>query len=256
MQQDEQPLGFIEFAYRNHDTFSESELELVESLAQQATLAIQLTRLAEEAQQLALLQERTRMAREIHDTLAQAFGGILMQLQAATYFETTQPQKAHAHLLTAQALAQEGLAEARRSVWTLYLETTEYEDLAKAIAKFIEQAPSDQPTSVDLAIDGTPYRLHPDLGLNLLRIAQEAITNALRHANAQTIQAHLKYDSQAIELSICDDGCGFEPQSPTRGFGLLGMQQRAARIGATWHLVSQAGQGTTITITPANPALP
>jgi signal transduction histidine kinase len=74
------------------------------------------------------------MAREIHDTLAQAFGGILMQLQAATYFAATQPQKAQNHLLTAQALAQEGLAEARRSVWTLYLETTEYEDLAKAIA--------------------------------------------------------------------------------------------------------------------------
>jgi signal transduction histidine kinase len=255
LKQDEQPLGFIEFAYHNRETFSESELELVQSLAQQATLAIQLTRLAEEAQQLALLQERTRMAREIHDTLAQAFGGILMQLQAATHFAVTQAEKAQNHLLTAQALAREGLAEARRSVWTLYLETAEYEDLAKAIAKFIEQTPSDQSTSIDLAIDGTPYRLHPDLGLNLLRIAQESITNALRHANAQTIQVNLRYHLQTLQLSIRDDGCGFEPQSPTRGFGLLGMQQRAARIGATWHLVSQAGQGTTVTVSIADPML-
>ncbi|HIK42297.1 GAF domain-containing sensor histidine kinase [Thermoleptolyngbya sp. M55_K2018_002] len=256
LKQDEQPLGFIEFSYHNRETFSESELELVQSLAQQATLAIQLTRLAEEAQQLALLQERTRMAREIHDTLAQAFGGILMQLQAATHFATTQSEKAQNHLLTAQALAREGLAEARRSVWTLYLETAEYEDLAKAIAKFIEQTPSDQSTSIDLAIDGTPYRLHPDLGLNLLRIAQESITNALRHANAQTIQVNLRYHLQTLQLSIHDDGCGFEPQSPTRGFGLLGMQQRAARIGATWHLVSQAGHGTTVTVSIADPMLP
>ncbi|GAB4145824.1 MAG: hypothetical protein Fur0046_23540 [Cyanobacteria bacterium J069] len=256
LKQDEQPLGFIEFAYHNRETFSESELELVQSLAQQATLAIQLTRLAEEAQQLALLQERTRMAREIHDTLAQAFGGILMQLQAATHFATTQAEKAQNHLLTAQALAREGLAEARRSVWTLYLETAEYEDLAKAIAKFIAQASSGQSISINLAIDGTPYRLHPDLGLNLLRIAQESITNALRHANAQTIQVNLRYHSQTLQLSIRDDGCGFEPQSPTRGFGLLGMQQRATRIGATWHLVSQAGHGTTVTVSIADPMLP
>jgi signal transduction histidine kinase len=253
LRQDEQPLGFIEFAYRNRGTFSDTELELVQSLAQQATLAIQLTRLAEEAQQAALLQERTRMAREIHDTLAQAFGGILMQLQAVTYFASTQPEQAQTHLLNAQALAQEGLTEARRSVWNLYLDAAEYEDLARAIAKFIEQNLSSQAVPINLAIDGTPYPLHPDLGLNLLRIAQESITNALRHAQTQSIQIYINYSVQALQLSIRDDGCGFEPQSPTRGFGLLGMQQRAARIGATWHLTSQPGQGTTITVSLPHP---
>jgi signal transduction histidine kinase len=250
--QDEQPLGMIGFACRNRETFSESELELVQSLAQQATLAIQLMRLAEEAQQAALLQERTRMAREIHDTLAQAFGGILMQLQASTYFAETQPDQAQTHLLTAQALAQEGLAEARRSVWTLYLETTEYEDLAKAIAKFIQQTTSRQSIPIQFTIEGTPYALHPDLGLNLLRIVQEAIANALHHAQATTIQVHLSYSAQMLRLTIRDDGCGFDPQSPTYGFGLLGMQQRASRIGATWSLISQANQGTTIMITLTN----
>jgi signal transduction histidine kinase len=256
LRQDEQPLGFIGFGCCIRKAFSENELELVQSLAQQATLAIQLTRLAEEAQQAALLQERTRMAREIHDTLAQAFGGISMQLQAATYFADTQPKKAQIHLLTAQALAQDGLAEARRSVWTLYLETSEYEDLAQTIAKFIEQTASGQSAQIKLAIDGIPYRLHPDVGLNLLRIAQESITNALRHAHAQTIQIYLSYGPETLKLTIHDDGCGFEPQSPSRGFGLLGMQQRAARIGATWHLVSQSGLGTTIVVTIANPTIP
>jgi signal transduction histidine kinase len=252
LRQNGQPLGFIEFGYRNRETFSENELELIQSLAQQATLAIQLTRLAEEAQQAALLQERTRMAQEIHDTLAQAFGGILMQLQAATYFSQTQSEQAKTHLLTAQALAKEGLAEARRSVWTLYLETTEYEDLAKTIAKFIEQTQPRQATPIHLTIEGTPYSLHPDLGLNLLRIAQEAITNALRHAHATIIQVHLTYSAQVLQLTIRDDGCGFEPQSSTHGFGLLGMQQRTSRIGATWNLMSRPGQGTTIMITLPN----
>jgi len=250
--QDEQPLGLIGFGCPRK-TFSENELQLVQSLAQQVTLAIQLTRLAEEANQSALLQERTRLAREIHDTLAQAFGGISMQLQAAAYFAMTRPETAQSHVLMAQNLAKDGLAEARRSVWTLYLDTIEYEDLAQAIAKFIGQTTLNQSVPINLTIDGTPYCLHADLGLNLLRIAQEAITNALRHAQAQTIHIHLSYSSQSVQLNIYDDGCGFEPQSHTHGFGLLGMQQRAARIGATWHLVSHAGQGTTIKVTLINP---
>ncbi|MDX2214315.1 MAG: GAF domain-containing protein [Oculatellaceae cyanobacterium bins.114] len=254
LQQGDEPLGFIGFGCVRK-TLSENELELVQSLAQQATLAIQLTQLAEEAKQTALLQERARMAREIHDTLAQAFGGISMQLQAATYFAATKAEKAQTHLLAAQALAKDGLAEARRSVWTLYLETTEYENPDQAIAKFIEQAALSQSAQITLAIDGTPYHLHPDVGLNLLRIAQESITNALRHAHAQTIQVRLSYSAQLLKLAIWDDGSGFEPQSSAPGFGLLGMQHRAARIGATWHLVSQVGQGTSITVTIANPTI-
>lgn len=249
-------LGALAIYLPSPRVFSGQTIELAHALAQQLTLAVELTRLAEEAQQAALLQERTRMAREIHDTLAQAFGGILMQLQAVTYFATTQPEKARTHLLTAQALAQDGLAEARRSVWTLYLETAEYEDPSQMIAKFIEQTTPGQSAHISLAIEGTPYRLHPDVGLNLLRIAQESITNALRHAHAQTVQVHLNYSPQTVELKVCDDGCGFEPQLPSGGFGLLGMQQRAARIGANWHLVSHVGQGTTITVRIAQPMVP
>jgi signal transduction histidine kinase len=249
-------IGGLEIYLTRPRIFAGQTLELVHTLAQQLTLAIELTRLAEESQQAALLQERARMAREIHDTLAQAFGGISMQLQAVNYFFTSQPEQAQTHLSTAQTLALEGLAEARRSVWTLYLETTEYEDPSQTIAKFIEQSTAGQPVPIHLAIVGSPYRLHPDLGLNLLRIAQESITNALRHAQPQTLQIHLIYSLQTLQLMIRDDGCGFEPQLPTRGFGLSGMQQRAARIGATWHLVSRPGEGTTITVTLTHPASP
>jgi signal transduction histidine kinase len=245
-------IGALSIYLPVHHIFPREIVELAHALVQQLTLAVELTRLAEEAQQAALLQERTRMAREIHDTLAQAFGGILMQLQAFTYFAQAQPDQAQTHLLTAQALAKEGLAEARRSVWTLYLETAEYENLDQAIAKFIEQTTPRQATPIHLEIEGTPDSLHPDLGLNLLRIAQEAITNALRHAHATTIQVHLSYSVQALQLTIRDDGCGFEPQSSTHGFGLLGMQQRTSRIGATWNLMSRPGEGTTLMITLPN----
>ncbi|WP_181243706.1 GAF domain-containing sensor histidine kinase [Chamaesiphon polymorphus] len=249
-------IGTLAIYLPTHRTFVGQAIELAHALAQQLTFAIELTRLAEEAQQAALLQERTRMAREIHDTLAQAFGGISMQLQAFDYFAATQPEKAHTHLLSAQALAKDGLAEARRSVWTLYLETSEYEDPARTIAKFIEQTMSRQAVPIDLAIDGSPRPLHPDLGLNLLRIAQESIANALRHAQPQTIQIRLSYSPQNLQMTVRDDGCGFETQSPSPGFGLMGMQQRAARIGATWHLVSQIDRGTSITVTLAHPETP
>ncbi|WP_196358114.1 GAF domain-containing sensor histidine kinase [Nodosilinea nodulosa] len=248
-------IGALVIYLPSHSTVSGQVIELAHALAQQLTLAIELTRLAEEAQQAALLQERARMAREIHDTLAQAFGGILMQLQAATYFTPTQLTAAQNHVMTAQALARDGLAEARRSVWTLYLETAEYEDLSRTIAKFIAQTASGQPVPISLDIEGIPYRLHPDLGLNLLRIAQESVTNALRHAQAQTISIGLSYQPHTLQLIIRDDGCGFDSQPSSWGFGLLGMQQRTARLRATWQLVSQLGQGTTITVTLANPAI-
>jgi signal transduction histidine kinase len=260
----EKPTSSLILYFPSGRHLSEQQIELMCALAQQVTLAIQLTQLAEIKQSEAIacaqekaaqemLQERARMAREIHDTLAQAFGGISMQLQAFDYFAQAQPEKAQTHLRTAQALAQDGLAEARRSVWTLYLETSEYEDPAETIAKFIVQTMARQSVPIDLAIHGSPARLHPDLGLNLLRIAQESIANALRHAQPQTIQIRLIYSPQNLKMTIHDDGCGFEPQLPSPGFGLMGMQQRAARIGATWHLSSQIDQGTSITVTLAHP---
>jgi signal transduction histidine kinase len=256
LMQAEKTTGALLLYFVSGHYLSEQQIELMYALAQQVTLATQLTQLAEVKQTEAIAQERSRMAREIHDTLAQAFGGISMQLQAFNYFASSQPEKAQTHLRIAQALASDGLTEARRSVWTLYLETTEYEDPAQTIAKFIEQTAPGQSVPIHLAIEGNPYPLHPDLGLNLLRIAQESITNALRHAQAQLIQVHLSYRPQFLQLMIRDNGCGFEPQLPTRGFGLSGMQQRADRIGADWHLVSLLGEGTTITVNLTHPAAP
>ncbi|MEM9809429.1 MAG: GAF domain-containing sensor histidine kinase, partial [Cyanobacteria bacterium P01_D01_bin.56] len=247
------PMGMLCMFSAKHSEFTSEELEIAQALSHQATLAIQLTRLAAEAQRAAILGERNRLAREIHDTLAQAFGGVIMQLQAADYFLDSRPDTAWNHVQMAQKLSQDGLDKARRSVWTLYLESTEYEDLTEAIRQFIAEKQTNTTTAIDLHIDGTPYSLKPELGLNLLRIAQEAIVNALRHAQASLITVSLSYTPDHLRLTISDDGQGFSTEAPSNGFGLIGMQQRANKIAAQLQLTSQPQRGTQITVTLGSP---
>jgi PAS domain S-box-containing protein len=241
-------LGHLELAFMHTEPIKEQSSELLYALAQQAALAIQLTQLAEEARQLAVFQERNHIAREIHDTLAQDFAGILMQLQAVTRLCTLDPDQAQRHLARACNLARTGLAEARRSVWALRQDSTEYSEFIQLLTQLTEQLAIDSPVQTQVLVEGTPYPLPPEAGLNLLRIAQEAITNALRHANAQHIELHLTYTPHYLKLCIRDDGQGFDLQTLTRGFGLMGMQQRADLIGAHLRITSSAAAGTLVEV--------
>jgi signal transduction histidine kinase len=244
----EEPLGLLGLAFTQTAMLSPQEIELAQALAHQVTLAIQLTRLAEESRQAAILEERNRMAREIHDTLAQAFAGIGIQLQAANRFRTTNPDKAQIHFDRAYALAQTGLTEARRSVWALSQEGLEYSDLSASVTRILEQLTAETSLQADIEVQGTPYSVEPEVGLNLLRIAQEALTNALRHAQAQTIQIQITYELSYVRLGVRDDGRGFDPQLPVKGFGLASMQQRADHIGAQLLVSSQLGTATEIVV--------
>jgi signal transduction histidine kinase len=244
----EEPLGFLGLSFTAKAMLSPQEIELAQALAHQVTLAIQLTRLAEESRQAAILEERNRMAREIHDTLAQAFAGIGIQLQAANRFRTTNPDKAQIHCDRAHALAQTGLTEARRSVWALSQEGLEYSDLAASVTRIAEQLTAETSLQADIEVQGTPYSVEPEVGLNLLRIVQEALTNALRHAQAQTIQIQITYEPSYVRLGVRDDGRGFDPQLPVKGFGLASMQQRVDHIGAQLLVSSQLGAGTEIAV--------
>jgi signal transduction histidine kinase len=248
----DQPLGVLGIAACNKFIFKETDLELFQALAQQATLAIQLTRLAEEAKQAAVLEERNRFARDMHDTLAQAFTGILMQLEATKRKITTaQLEAAQDHIARARSLASEGLSEARRSVRALRPEVLESLDLPNALRRLAEQITADTPLAVTLRVEGTPCALPIDLETNLLRIGQEALTNALRHAQAQKIRLDLLFEPDAVHLHIVDDGQGFDPelQLINGGFGLVGMQERSQRSGGQFMLKSAPGQGTAITVT-------
>lgn len=243
-------LGTIALRTRQPHPCKPEELELIRALAHQATLAIQLTRLVDGAKQAAVLEERNRIARDVHDTLAQAFTGVIMQLEATKRkISTAQPEVAQTHITRARSLAQAGLSEARRSVRALRPEFLESNDLPDALHHLATQMTFDTSAHILVDISGTPYPLSVEIETNLLRIAQEAVTNALRHADPQTVQVQLHFTEQRVELSVIDDGQGFEPQTQFEvRFGLIGMQERAQRMKGEFVLTSTMGQGTEILI--------
>jgi two-component system, NarL family, sensor kinase len=251
-------VGVFSIGHFQSHLYSPDALQLVTALAQQVVLAIQLTRLAEDAKQGALLEEHNRLAREIHDTLAQTFTAISLQLNNAQYYANQDPAIAWEIVEQVKTLARTGLAEARRSVWALHPDADEYRNLAESLQRSLTQLTQHTPLQADLAIVGTPQPVPPDIGMNLLRIAQEATTNTLRHAQAQTLQIELTFRLDEIELRIQDDGQGFSPKlvHDRGGFGLLGMQQRCDRLNGQLTLQSQPGQGSCISIQiPLTPSL-
>nr|WP_253274379.1 AAA family ATPase [Myxosarcina sp. GI1] len=205
-----------------------------------------------QAEAASILEERNRMAREIHDTLAQAFTGILAQVGAANQVLTDDLEATQAHLDLIKELARTGLTEARRSVVALRPQLLEEGNLQSALHRLIAQI---RTAALDATlyyeIEGAMYALPTEVESNLLRIGQEALTNAIRHANADEIRVDLLYDRERFCLRVKDNGQGFGVGSIpcSEGFGLLGMSERAERIGAQLTIRSQPGQGTEIIVT-------
>ncbi|MBW4594472.1 MAG: AAA family ATPase [Brasilonema angustatum HA4187-MV1] len=205
-----------------------------------------------QAEAASILEERNRMAREIHDTLAQAFTGILAQVGAANQVLTDDLEATQAHLDLIKELARTGLIEARRSVVALRPQLLEEGSLQSALHRLVTQIRSAATdTTLYYEIKGAVYSLPTELESNLLRIGQEALTNVIRHANADEIRVELVYDRDRFCLRVKDNGQGFGVGSvpSSNGFGLLGMSERAERIGAQLTIRSQPGQGTEIIVT-------
>jgi two-component system, NarL family, sensor kinase len=202
------------------------------------------------AEEASILEERNRMAREIHDTLAQSFTGILLQVTGANQVLTSDLEATQAHLAMIDELARTGLAEARRSVTALRPQLLEEGDLSSALNRLAIQMRPTTETALIYEIQGTAYSLSTEVENNLLRIGQEALTNAIKYAGASEIRVELIYDSAQCILRIEDDGQGFRADSVplSGGFGLLGMSERAERIGAQLRIGSQPGQGTEIIV--------
>jgi PAS domain S-box-containing protein len=205
-----------------------------------------------QAEAASILEERNRMARKIHDTLAQAFTGILAQVGAAKQVLTDDVEATGAHLDLIKELARTGLIEARQSVVALRPQLLEEGSLQSALHRLVAQT---RATTTDITlydeIKGAVYALPIEVESNLLRMGQEALTNAIRHANADEIRVELKYDRAQVCLRVQDNGQGFGVGSipASEGFGLLGMSERAERIGAQLTIRSQPGQGTEIIVT-------
>jgi signal transduction histidine kinase/ligand-binding sensor domain-containing protein len=199
-----------------------------------------------------VLEERVRLAREIHDTLAQGFVGISSQLDAVATEMPTNPVAASKHLDLARKMARHSVTEARRSVMDLRAPAVDEHDLPSALPAAARRWAAGSPASLDVQVSGTGARLPQEAGQNLMRIAQEAVTNAIKHAGAQHISVSLIVEDRTLKLSVCDDGCGFEPDgvfSALDGhFGLLGMRERAQRLGGELRLESSPGRGTRVEV--------
>lgn len=223
-------------------------LGVILDISEQRNAALRERKRAEEA---LILEERNRMAREIHDTLAQAFTGILVQATGANQVLMDDLEATQAHLEMIDELARTGLTEARRSVTALRPQLLEEGDLSSALNRLVAQMRSTTDTALMYETQGTAYSLPSEVENNLLRIGQEALTNAIKHAQSSEIRVELTYENTRCVLQVKDDGRGFGmgDTSLSSGFGLLGMSERAANIGAQLTIQNQPEQGTEIVVT-------
>jgi predicted ATPase/signal transduction histidine kinase len=242
--------GRLTFRFTEERDFHPEELEIARALATQASLAIHLTRLAKSARQSAVLEERNQLAGEIHDSLAQFFAGISMQLGAAK--EVIKTEDGRRYVERAAELAQFGLAEARRSAFSLQPTIIEESGLIDALQKLVER--SNVPgrlhcnfRSTGVPEEGLPTRIQHEL----LRISQEAISNAVRHAKPTVVSVRLRWEPPNLILKVKDNGFGISGASleKSEGFGLRNMRTRASQIDGKLDIQSATGHGTTIVLT-------
>jgi signal transduction histidine kinase len=226
-----------------------SNIRVAEALASQATLAVQMARLAAQARQAAVLEERNRIARDIHDTLAQGFTGVVVNLEASSRALKKQGiAVALEHIDHARQLAREGLEEARLSVRALRPESLQA-DLHLALEALARRVEETGAVRGRFSVAGTRQPLPGDVEAELLRIAQESVTNVLKHACANEVRIGVEYGADCITLSIADDGAGFDSKARHEGFGLVGMRERAQRLKARLELRTAPGSGTSMAVT-------
>lgn len=199
----------------------------------------------------AKLDERTRLAREIHDTLLQGFTGMALQLAAAQRREEMSPE-CRAVLGNLVSVAQKTIADARNAVWDIRPPPLRGGDFAEFLREGITDiaAPSNLP--VDFQVLGTQYTLVPDVETAVYRVAQAAVANVVQHAAAHTLRVVLSFRNRSVKLVVADDGRGFavDPDLHTYSgrWGLLGMRERASDLGGTVAIRSALGEGTEVTL--------
>jgi signal transduction histidine kinase len=260
--------GFAWFARRSREQNDQREQALREareanrrleaSLAENAGLH---ERLVAQARETGIMDERQRMAREIHDTLAQGLTGIITQLQAAEQAEDDTADWRR-HVTAATRLARESLTEARRSVHALRPEPLETARLSEALTGVAGRWSALHGLAVEVTTTGTARPMEREVEVALLRTAQEALANVARHARATRVGVTLSYMENEVALDVRDDGCGFDPAKMTGertetggGFGLVAMRQRIEGLSGTLQVESEPGAGTGVSAcVPAAPA--
>ena len=264
-------VGVLSFGAHEASRFGAPELQIAEEIADHMAVIVEHAWLGREARQLARLQERARLAHEIHDTIAQSLIGVILQLDLVEHIARSDPAAAGAELVRARAQAQLARDEARRSVLALRPAPLEERTLGEAVREELEALTG---IGLDVAVEvADPL---PPAGREaehaLLRIAQEAAANIRKHARAQGVRGSLRATAGALALRIEDDGVGFDPAAQAAGaglgdapsggqsggFGLTSMRERATEVGGTLTIDSASGAGVrlraTVPLAPAEPS--
>ena len=241
--------GFVGIRHINRASYRPEEIELTQALAHQVMLALQLNEFAEQGQRAAVLEERNRMARDIHDTLAQGFTGVIVQLEAAEDAVSCGYRKeADAHLHRAGELARRSLSEARRSVHALRPQALQEQNFWGALKGTIKNTTAGTALHTTFEAKGKLPELPQPWQENLLHIGQEALTNTLKYAHARNFKTRLTYQAKKLRLELRDDGDGFKAKDRHDGVGLRGMRERVEQMGGELEITSSRGKGTKITV--------
>jgi two-component system, NarL family, sensor kinase len=254
---DDRKLGILNVASRDWRELSGEELDLLYTVGALVSLAVERTRLAARSAQLAALEERNRLAREIHDTLAQSLAAIAMRLETADALaESTGGGMSSARLADvvrhALALTRSTLDEARRSVLDLRAAPLEGRTLVEALRALTGEFRDAGGRVLDVEVtcdDTDPRGLPPAVEIGLYRIAREALTNVVKHASADRATVRLERTDGGARMRITDDGAGFDASLvPPGRYGLIGATERARLLGGSLRVESAPGAGTTIDV--------
>jgi signal transduction histidine kinase len=252
-------VGSLSVRFRTDRRLDARELELAQRLADQAAIFLVLAHRALEKEAASVLDERNRMAGEMHDTIAQGLAGVILRIDMATPKLGPDAAEARGNLKIAAKLARDTLSHARKSVWNLGEAPRQERDLVRALKRLAQEGSPGSGARVVIQAEGPlpelPYRISD----NLFQIAREGVANALRHAEARTIHITLSANPAELLLRITDDGRGFVtlPKSVRRGFGLGIMEKRAKGLGAEFSMASRPGEGVKIAVRlPLSTAIP
>jgi len=232
------------------DEFSPGDQELIELLAAHAAIAVTNARLYERSRELSILDERNRLALELHDVISQKLFALALAAESADTLLEVDLAAARVQIDRLRSLSQEALEELRYLILELRPPELERDGLALTLRKHVEVLRRVQAgvPELELALDGEPPP-EPDRDRELLRIAQEALNNAIRHAGASVVRLRLEARNGTLVLEVADDGAGFDPQAPavrSQRLGLTSMEQRARRLAGRLQITSGPGAGTTV----------
>jgi signal transduction histidine kinase len=255
------PDGVIGSFYVTHkegaDTFSEEDQELIELLASHAAIAITNARLYERSRELSILEERNRLALELHDAVSQKLFGLVLTAESAETLLDRDGEGARKQVEKLKTLSREALDELRSLILELRPPDLDRDGLCGALRKHVEVLQQLHGVEIELKIDDTVSAGGDGRDQEVFRIAQEALHNALRHAGAKHVEIRLARDNGHLALSVSDDGVGFEPEDPelrSRRLGLTSMEERAGRLGGRLEIHSAPGKGTDVKLQVASGA--